>query len=128
MTPAEAMASVTQRFADESRLDPYHINNGYCDEWADDVMALLPNRKVEIWETIWEYADTTHVFLRIDGIFYDAEAPQGVKDHMELPIFANLLIVEDCGRQGVWRINANHDTQDESTRDVTSQELRAIGA
>lgn len=123
MTPKQAMRKVTQQFADEG-VTPYNINDGECDAWAQEVMDLLEDSKheVEIWETVFCFADTTHVFLRVDGKFYDAECLQGADDHMELPIFANLL--EECGRQSVWMTDCNEAAKPvENRRDLTYEQV-----
>lgn len=119
MNPAEAMAQVTQSFAEEG-ITPYEVNNGNCDAWAEEVLGLLgeTGHKVQIWATPMFYADTTHIFLRIDGKFYDAECSAGVDDHNELPIFAK-LIADGLRRQPVWCEDANHELEGQETfRDI----------
>jgi hypothetical protein len=55
-----------------------------------------------MWETVHGYADTSHVFLCIDGKFYDSEMHEGTDDPHNLPIFAKL------GKpQPLWRIDCN---------------------
>jgi hypothetical protein len=123
MTPAKAMEQVTQGFADDGVV-PYDINNGSCNEWGEEVLDLLRETTyiVEYWETLFGFADTTHAFLRIDGKFYDAECPEGVDDHMELPIFRKLF-AEVNRRQPVWLLDHNKGNQfkGESMRDMTHE-------
>lgn len=114
----EVLQEVTASFD----LPPYEINCGDCGHWADEVMKRLPNHQVEYWETPFGTADTEHAFLRIDGKFYDAEALEGVDDHMELPLFSKLL--EKFGRQPVWCIDHNgNDLFAENKRDMTDQQV-----
>ena len=128
MTIAEAIQKVTAEYA-EKGITPYEINNGSCEEWANEVAGLLgldvysaeqapnPEHKVEIWETLFGYAYTTHAFVRIDGKFYDAECQEGVDDHMDMPIFKKLL-ASTGRRQPVWCIDTNHKNV-ESRRDIS---------
>jgi len=98
----------------------YEINNGYCEEWADQAFGLLHDKadKVEVWATPYFFADTSHSFIRVDGKFYDAECLTGVEDHNDLPIFKKL------GKpQPVWMENANHNEAGDTTRNI-SPELR----
>ena len=124
MTPNQAMRKVTKKFADEEGISPYEINNGYCVEWAEEVLELLRNthHKVELWETPFGYADTTHAFVRINGKFYDSECLEGVDDHMELPIFAKLHVAIKR-RQAVWLLDHNkgQDFTGENKRDMTDE-------
>ena len=49
------------------------INSGLCDIFAERVKTLYP-------QTIIHYdEDIDHVYCEIDGRFYDAENPNGVK-------------------------------------------------
>lgn len=126
MTPFQLMVEVTERFGKQGVV-PYEINNGLCDEWANEVMEQLRNTdyKVELWETPFGFADTIHVFVMIDGKFHDAECLDGVEDHMQLPIFARMAEA-GAKRQPVWRIDANHDggTLEDGRRDITLEMLK----
>ncbi len=126
MTPKQAMRKVTKEFADDDGMTPYEINNGNCDAWAENVKDLLPAHRVEIWETLFGFSDTTHVFLRIDGKFYDAEAPKGVDDHNDLPIFAKLF-AKTKRRQPVWLVDHNMGDgfKGENKRDTTPEMIIA---
>jgi len=110
---------VTDAFLEDYSL-PYHINNGSCEEWANEVFDKLKDtdHQVEIWATPFGFADTTHVFLRIDGKFYDAECLSGVEDHMDLPLFKNLM----PKRQSVWLEDHNgRKPIVENKRDMTDE-------
>jgi hypothetical protein len=89
-----------QEITNSFDMSPYSINDGCCYEWAEDVLAALP--RVEIWEVPAGFGDAFHAFVRIDGVFYDAECLTGVADYSELPIFAKL-----DSQQPVWLIDHN---------------------
>jgi len=104
----------------------YNINNGGCAEWANKVFDMLKDTHhlVEIWATLHDFADTYHVFLRIDGKFYDAECLNGCEDHMELPIFAKGFKKLNR-RQPVWLEDINQCLDKiENRRDVTDEMIR----
>jgi hypothetical protein len=115
MNVFDIMQQVTQRLIDKGET-PYSINNGLCVDWAEEVFSVAhdSDHEVELWETLFGFSDTTHAFLRVDGKFYDAEALDGVSDHMNLPIFSGL------DRQPVWCIDSNH-TVDENKRDMSNE-------
>lgn len=128
MTMARILSDVTREML-ESWGTPYEINNGGCEEWADTVLQRLSDspHAVEVWATPYFFADTTHSFVRIDGLFYDAECPEGADDHMDLPIFRRLTEA-GRGRQPVWRENANRrgGLSTESLRDFTPELRRLV--
>src|SRR6185295_2111880 len=97
----------------------YEINNGSCEEWADEAFSRLEQLdiKVELWATPYFFADTTHSFIRVNGKFIDAECLEGVDDHNDLPIFRKLIALGK-GRQPVWLENTNHDSK-ENIRDIS---------
>jgi hypothetical protein len=112
---------VTDAFLEDYSL-PYHINDGRCEEWADEVFDKLKNsdHQVEIWATPFGFADTMHIFLRIDGKFYDVECLVGADDHMDLPIFKNLM----PKRQSVWLVDHNGKKPIlEDKRDMTDADV-----
>jgi hypothetical protein len=132
MTPQEVIAQVTDEFLkDESNwplhsrpASPHNINNGLCYEWAQEVLDRLQDspHKVQLWEILLGFGDTSHAFVSIDGTFYDAEAPNGVPDHMLLPCLNGLP------RQPVFVIDNNRATTAaqpplENKRDVSDELL-----
>lgn len=87
-TIKEFLEGVNSKFEET----PYEINNGCCEEWAEEVkFNISKTYKFCIWETVFGLADTIHLFVQIDGRFYDAECLDGVDDYMQLPIFKKLL-------------------------------------
>jgi len=86
------MKTILQAVTDGFEETPFEINNGCCEDWALEAQSALKvtEHKVAIWETVFGLADTIHVFLQIDGKFFDAECLDGVENYMQLPIFAKL--------------------------------------
>lgn len=123
MSPKQVMEGEIAAF-NKLGFGPYKINDGWCEQWAENVFDQLQdtNNCVEIWATPFGFADTNHIFLRINGKFHDAEMIDGCDDHMELPIFAKLL-EKGCERQPVWRENHNGKIKpdSESKRDMTDE-------
>ena len=102
----------------------YGINDGYCDEWADEVSQKVTGCNVEIWETLFGQADTTHTFIKIGDRFYDAECLHGVRDHMQLPIFASLASSTNNRVQPVWLICCSEeDAEPKPTSIGVTQEM-----
>jgi len=68
----------------------YEVNNGCCEEWGYEVLEALADFPcmVGYWETDVDQAHSSHVFIEIDGRWYDAECLDGVDDYMQLPLFA----------------------------------------
>lgn len=120
----KTMEMANEDFANDE-MTPYDINNGCCDEWAELVSKNLEDHaNVEIWETVFLFADTSHVFLRINNKFYDAECLDGVDDHMQLPIFEKLFKATNR-RQPVWIIETNNEFESkEIRRDITDEEVK----
>lgn len=87
-------------------ITPWSINNGYCSEWADKAFSKFEDTEniTECWETIHGHSSTSHCFIRVNGMFYDAECLDGVYDHMDLPIFSKSLIVTG-NREPVWLLD-----------------------
>ena len=69
------------------RLQSAHdIDNGYCDEWADEVRKRIPS--AEMIDTPIDYYDGPgHVWVWIQGLNFDAETTEGVTDWHNLKIF-----------------------------------------
>lgn len=78
-------------------VDAYDINCGLCEEWAERVRALYHEATgtdlVEVLDpgnlsgNADDSLESAHVFIRFNDMFYDAEAPQGVSDWKQLPMF-----------------------------------------
>ncbi len=93
MTRQDTTNDILQRITDSMLPDfktPYEINNGGCEEWAELVLAELRHstNMVGRWATDVDHASCSHIFIEIDGKFYDAECLDGVINYMQLPLFA----------------------------------------
>jgi hypothetical protein len=55
---------------------PQQINNGLCEEFAEEVVRLIPNAKA-IWIEDTFPIDASHKVVSYKGRYYDAELPEG---------------------------------------------------
>jgi hypothetical protein len=96
---------LTQKYKNQYPTEcktPYDINNGLCDNFASDLVEktggamvgvghsdLLKKTKIDGGKGIsWSEPDIPgHVWLFWNGKHYDAEAPLGVKNWKDLPVF-----------------------------------------
>jgi len=62
---------------------PRRINQGWCYVWA-----LLSKRRHPELELYSFRTYGAHAFVGYDGLFYDAQRPNGVRDWWSLPYFA----------------------------------------
>ena len=60
----------------------WHINNGWCAQWARRVRRLIPRAQV--------IHDEEHSFVELDGRYYDAEELDGVDDPQDLPFYRDV--------------------------------------
>jgi len=83
----------------EMGMHPFDINDGYCEDFANNVIARMGGYRDGLCETEVEIETKGqigcqdlpgHVWIVCDGLHYDAEEPQGVDDWRELPLFARL--------------------------------------
>ncbi len=64
---------------------PIEINSGLCDYFAMEIQERVPYAKEECSEIY--NAPVGHVWVSYKGRHYDAQAPDGVSDWSQLPIF-----------------------------------------
>ena len=77
--------------------DAYSINNGRCEDFAVDVINTLGGESDELYvaghENMSDRTDNEdlpgHCFICYMGRFYDSQAPCGVDQWRQLPIFAS---------------------------------------
>jgi hypothetical protein len=62
------------------------INSGLCDIFAEEVKALFPQAKFCYDE------DIDHVYLKIDGRYYDAESPKGAATRKRMLNYRRSLV------------------------------------
>lgn len=95
MTIQEAVARATRKILPRCG-SVRDINNGSCEDWANEVEALVPGA-----EAVWldefggtefgEEHDVPHCAVLYAGRWYDAEAPHGVDRPEDLPCCAEWL-------------------------------------
>jgi hypothetical protein len=76
-------------YDNELRHDPtpWDINNGWCEEYANDVQTIAPSVDVVWLDGLLGDDAPAHCAILYQGRFYDAECISGVDDVHELPIF-----------------------------------------
>ncbi len=126
----QVLESITRHFL-RTYDTPYDINNGGCEDWANEVLDAMrtSSHMVGLWATDWDHADSSHIFIEIDQRFYDAERLEGADDYMQLPLFAKWqaehpgqvepVQLEDC--------NDAYDPQGRPSRQgYTAEQLEAV--
>lgn len=81
---------------DYANISPAAVNNGLCEEFQQ---AVIESAGLDGWfaecvtENYPDFADELpgHCWVRFRGRHYDAEAPQGVNNFLELPIFKRAM-------------------------------------
>lgn len=101
---------------------PYEINNGDCYDWAEKVFRAFKG-SIETWETPYDISEVLHGFVKVANKFYDAECLNGVKDHMDLPIFKKWAGSGLC-RHPVWRIGYKGKCFGPSRRSMTLLQVK----
>lgn len=79
-------------------MHPYDINNGLCDNFAEEVITLLGGCSDILTETTPECETDflvgtelpSHIWVKYNGDHYDAEEPEGVEFWWNLPLFNRL--------------------------------------
>ena len=88
-----ALPDILKRLVIAYGLQPYDINNGNCDYFAEDFLFVAkklgnPGR---FFATPEDEDLPGHCWAFVSGRHFDAEAPEGVGDWRELPIFKKCL-------------------------------------
>lgn len=86
------ITNVIHELVNEFGYTPYEINNGQCQEFAEALQQRV--RGATLMEVGTDEngdfnEDPIHFFVKFKGRYYDAEAPLGVRDWRNLPIFHN---------------------------------------
>jgi GNAT superfamily N-acetyltransferase len=95
------------------RPTAWDINNGHCEEWAEEASRRLGGYPVDLAALKYEmfglpegiFEDVAHVVLLLRGKFYDAQDPQGVSDPRQLHLVRGVPREEYV--RGLRRNNAN---------------------
>ena len=75
-------------------LEATEINDGTCEDFARDVCGIIPGTSVN-WDDVYPEIEHKkfgishgiHAFVYYEEKYYDAEAPDGVDNWWELPLF-----------------------------------------
>lgn len=78
----------------QERMDasPREINNGLCADFGDLVWNKLGRPDwINFTDNVFEgQEEYRHSWISQDGLHFDAEAPEGVEDWRQLPIFQRI--------------------------------------
>jgi hypothetical protein len=102
-----------ERLPRHDRPTAWDINNGDCEEWAEEASRRLGGDPVDLAALKYEmfglpegiFEDVAHVVLLLRGKFYDAQDPQGVSDPRQLHLVRGVPREEYV--RGLRRNNAN---------------------
>lgn len=68
-------------------VDEWKYEDGLCADLADVIHELHPETKIYSDDELGA-KEYTHTIIVFEGRYYDAEAPEGVDDWRQLPIYA----------------------------------------
>lgn len=89
----QALLSKTiRKFVKAWDLPPSEINNGSCGEFSAMVIDALDGETTIIYESYTEDRIIGHCWITFENRHYDAEAPDGVNQAIDLPFFQRLLM------------------------------------
>lgn len=70
--------------------NPSHINNGFCHPYAVKLKEKLKEKGLDSLVHEKELNGIPHSFIEFQGLFYDSETPNGIKNWEKLPVFLPL--------------------------------------
>jgi hypothetical protein len=82
----ELMSKIIRKTVRKFRKHPWDINCGLCGEFADEVEKQVPRAYAYELGTEDTVLFWSHVCIKFEGYFYDAEEPYGVKHWRQLPL------------------------------------------
>ena len=89
---AQAILDCIEKFKQIPEIDcAEDINHGYCDLFAECIRTKVPDARIHQWDRE-DGKPANHDFIEYRGRFYDAEAPGGVDDYRDLPIFEGMRL------------------------------------
>lgn len=77
----DRMGAAIRALVAEYAKHPWDINNGQCDEFAEEIARRIPGATAYALAFKWG-----HTVIRYEGLFYDAEEPYGVPHWRQLPL------------------------------------------
>lgn len=75
-----------RKLAKEYKISPRKINCGCCADFASVIWDRFSRPKELEFGSYYDY-EYGHTYLIFEGLCYDAEKPNGVKDWQDLPSF-----------------------------------------
>ncbi len=86
LNEAVDVTAIISDLLSNSECSATEINSGQCEEFMMDLIQRLPDDAIERtvpFDSHWP----GHYWVEYQGRHYDTEAPEGVKDWKDLPIF-----------------------------------------
>ena len=91
---SSVIEQVRNAWFDMYALNAEQINDGTCEDFARDVCGIIPGTSVN-WDDVYPEIEHKkfgishgiHAFVYYEEKYYDAEAPDGVDNWWELPLF-----------------------------------------
>lgn len=68
-------------------ISAYEINNGRCNEFADEIVKMVDGAEAEWYDEVGE-EKFCHCYIKFNGKYYDSECPRGVASNTLLPYYA----------------------------------------
>jgi hypothetical protein len=90
---AEAIHALVKVYHDLYEIDAYEINCGMCEDFANDVVDLIPGAIAEWGDGFTNEQDDSdhyayHCIVLYRGRFYDSQHPDGVDNFRNISAFA----------------------------------------
>ena len=91
---ADAIEALADGYCYLYPVEHSEINQGLCEDFAADVVALFPGAELlwigsELDLDDFFHPSIVHAVARYEGRFYDADCPEGVERWEDLPIFSS---------------------------------------
>lgn len=89
---SEAIRELVQLYAESFETTPYTINQGMCDQFAEDVRELIEGAEAHWGDELTNEDDNQeqfgyHCIVHYEGRYYDSEHPDGVSDFRQISAF-----------------------------------------
>lgn len=81
------IATIIRAVVKEWGIPPREINAGLCDEFAQEVIMRMGGYKDDLTDDASREGEPGHYWIAYRDKCYDAECPNGVCDHRQLPFF-----------------------------------------
>ncbi len=81
------IAAIIREVLREWGIPPREINSGRCDEFAQEVIMRMGGYRDNLNDDASNEGEPGHYWIVYRDKCYDAECPNGVSDHRQLPFF-----------------------------------------